>query len=75
MENAQKELSLSSGTPTKTIILRGDLALETCKLAWEVNFDLIVMGRWGLTEIKEYLLDSVSMRVIRRTRCPVLVVR
>ena len=38
------------------------------------GYDLVVMGRRGLTPMKEMLVGSVSDRVLRLCHCPVTVV-
>lgn len=74
VDKVQNELSSYPVSP-KAIILWGDPSFEICKMVEKGDYDLIVIGSRGLTEIKEYLLGSVSMRVVRRAKCPVLVVR
>jgi nucleotide-binding universal stress UspA family protein len=48
---------------------------EICKIASELNVDLIVLGSRGNTGLKRVLLGSTAERVIRFAPCPVLVVR
>ncbi len=43
--------------------------------AWTENADLIVMGTHGATGLKHTYIGSVAEKVIRRARCPVLVIR
>ena len=45
--------------------------LETAK---NDNFDLIIMGNRGFSNIKRFFLGSVSQRVISDAPCPVLVI-
>lgn len=57
---------VTTGTHTATAIV---------KFADEGNFDLIVVGSRGKTELETISLGSVSEGVIERAHCPVLVVR
>ena len=74
IEKIQNQLS-AYNVILKTMIFTGDPAFEICRIAELSDVDLIVLGSRGLSEIKEYFLGSVSMRVVRRARRPVLVVR
>lgn len=58
-----------------TIILSGSPAEEIALLAKTENFDLIVIGSRGLSEIKGMLLGSVSDRVAHIAPCPILIVK
>ncbi|TYO96849.1 universal stress protein [Desulfallas thermosapovorans] len=53
----------------------GDPAGEIIKEACNGNYDLIVIGSRGLDDVENWLLGSVSQRVVRRSKCPVLVIR
>lgn len=48
---------------------------EICKLAGELNADLIVLGSRGNTGLKRIFLGSTAERVVRFAPCPALVVR
>jgi nucleotide-binding universal stress UspA family protein len=48
---------------------------EICKLARELDVELIVLGSRGNTGLKRLLLGSTAERVVRFSPCPVLVVR
>lgn len=47
---------------------------EIIKEASEGNFDLIVMGRRGFSDIERFFIGSVTQRVIAGASCPVLVI-
>ena len=57
------KIRLEEGIPVKTIL---ELSNE---------YDLIVMGTLGRTGMSKFLMGSVAERVVRASRCPVLVVR
>jgi nucleotide-binding universal stress UspA family protein len=57
---------------------RGDAAAQTLAYAKEIGADMIVIGRHGegvLSNIISAVLGSVAEVVIRKSPCPVLVVR
>jgi len=53
----------------------GDPVTETLRVAREINADLIVMGSHGRTGLSRLLMGSVAEQVVRRSTCPVLVVK
>lgn len=53
----------------------GKPAEEILALATEVGADLIFIGSHGKVGLERFVLGSVSERVVREARCPVMVVR
>jgi nucleotide-binding universal stress UspA family protein len=53
----------------------GDLAREIADFAQSCHADLIVLPSHGRTGISRLLIGFVAERVVRRARCPVLVLR
>ncbi len=53
----------------------GAAAQEIVDLAWEAEADVIVVGRHGVGGRRLFLLGTVPERVLRLSRCPVLVVQ
>jgi nucleotide-binding universal stress UspA family protein len=53
----------------------GSPAAEILALAEEVGADLIFIGSHGKTGVERLMLGSVSERVVREAKCPVLVAR
>lgn len=53
----------------------GHPAEEILGVAKEVGADLLFVGSHGKTGVERFLLGSVSERVVREARCPVMVVR
>lgn len=53
----------------------GHPADQILDLAREVGADLIFIGSHGMTGLERLMLGSVSERVVREAKCPVMVVR
>ena len=53
----------------------GKASTEILALASEIGADLIFIGSHGKTGIERVLLGSVSERVVREAKCPVMVAR
>jgi nucleotide-binding universal stress UspA family protein len=60
--------------PVETRLRLGHAAAEILRAAEEVGADLIVMGTHGRTGLRRLLTGSVAEAVLRRARCPVLIV-
>jgi nucleotide-binding universal stress UspA family protein len=73
LERTIQALGLPTGRykVTHTIGIPGDAILSEAKLG---GYDLIVMGRRGLSPIREMFLGSVSQAVLHRCTCPLLLV-
>ncbi len=74
LEKVQQKYA-SEGVILEGKIVWGNAAEEVCKEAKNNNYDLVVMGSRGLSEIKGFIMGSVSNRVVRHAACPVLIVR
>lgn len=64
-EGADCECKLVQGVPADEIV----------KIAESEKVDLIVMGSRGLTEVRAFLLGSVSDKVSHHAKCPTLIVK
>lgn len=53
----------------------GNPVAEILAVAQDVGADLLFIGSHGKTGVERFLLGSVSERVVREARCPVMVVR
>jgi len=53
-------------------LISGDPPTAICRLAEEIDADLIVMGTHGRTGLSRLLMGSVAEAVVRRAPCPVL---
>jgi nucleotide-binding universal stress UspA family protein len=56
-------------------LVHGDAEAEILNLCGKVNADLIVMGAYGHTRIRELILGSTTSHVIRKASVPVLLAR
>jgi nucleotide-binding universal stress UspA family protein len=54
---------------------QGVPAEELLRAATDVKVDLIVLGSRGLSQVKAFLLGSVSDKVSHHAKCPTLIVR
>jgi len=62
------------GVPLRTESRVGHPAETLVRVAEEGGYDLIILGRRGLTPVQRWMLGSVSERVLRYAPCAVLVV-
>lgn len=65
----------ASGAQTKTILLKGDPAEEILRYAENEKVDLIVAGSRGLSQVKSWLMGSVSRKLVHYAKCSVLIVK
>lgn len=53
----------------------GDPGLKITKFAKSLNFDIIVIGARGMSNLKEIFLGSVSNYVLHKSTIPVMIVK
>jgi len=70
IETAQKE-----NIKINTYILVGNPSVEILNFAKENNVDLIVIGKTGKSKIEQWLLGSVSKKILDHAPCSVLLIR
>jgi nucleotide-binding universal stress UspA family protein len=77
-EEELKELSekIQKDTGVKAVVkvLEGTPSDSICKLAYEENISLIVMGTHGVSGLREFFIGSEAFRVIKNATCPVLTI-
>ncbi|WP_050616507.1 universal stress protein [Bacillus testis] len=66
------DLLTQKGVKAQAIYLHGDPAEVISREAGK--YDVVIMGRRGLSTFKELVIGSVSHKVIQNTACPVLIV-
>jgi nucleotide-binding universal stress UspA family protein len=64
-----------AGYPAQGLVRRGHAAQEILRAAKELSAGLIVVGDRGISGIREFLLGSVSGRILRYAPCSVLIAR
>ena len=65
----------TEGIDYQSRLIQGVPAEEILKVAQSEKVDLIVLGSRGLTEVRAFLLGSVSDKVSHHAKCPTLIVR
>jgi nucleotide-binding universal stress UspA family protein len=65
----------SLGLAATSVLKRGDAATEIIDYVKENKIDLIVSGSRGLSQIRSWLMGSVSRKLVHYSGCSVLVVR
>lgn len=68
-------LNTCSGMRAAPILARGDAATEIIQYAKEHEIDLILAGSRGLSEMRSWLLGSVSRKLVHYANCSVLVIK
>jgi nucleotide-binding universal stress UspA family protein len=70
-----KQQALEAGVTADVETLHGDPEAKILELKESVGADLIVMGAYGHTRIREFILGSTTSHVLRKSDVPVLLVR
>jgi nucleotide-binding universal stress UspA family protein len=65
----------SFGIEAKSTLLQGDAATEIIEYVQKHKIDLIVAGSRGLSQMKSWLLGSVSRKLVHYSNCSTLVVK
>ncbi len=66
---------IAKGVKAETVLRWGKPFVEIIREIKEKKIDLVVMGSHGRTGIPHLLIGSTAERVVRKSPCPVLVVR
>jgi nucleotide-binding universal stress UspA family protein len=70
-----RELSLARGLKTHAQLVHDNPEQAILHVADEIAADWIVMGAYGHTRIREWILGSTTSHVLRQARVPVLLAR
>lgn len=74
MTAAVEEAAKAAGVDVEFVILKGNPAEKILSFAEKQDADMIVVGSLGKTDVESFLLGSVSEKVTRNAKIPVLVV-
>lgn len=56
-------------------IIRGEPGPSIVDYANKNSFDVVLIGSRGLNALQEFMLGSVSHKVAKRTKCPVMIIK
>ena len=70
-----ERMANEAGISYEIKILHGEPGPVIVDYANKNNFDIIVIGSRGLNGLQEFVLGSVSHKVVKRAKCPVLIVK
>ena len=73
--NYSKKRSAQNGILFEKKISFGDIGSEIIKFAKALNYDIIIIGARGMSNIKEIFLGSVSNYVLHKSKIPVMIVK
>lgn len=73
--NSMEELIHLANVPLAVKHTFGDPGPTIVREASEGNYDVVVIGSRGLNQFQEMVLGSVSHKVAKRVKCPVLIVK
>ena len=70
-----QNLLLKQGLKAKPVLARGDAATEIIEYTKQEQIDLLVAGSRGLSQVRGWLMGSVSRKLVHYAGCSVLVVK
>ncbi|MFS0725594.1 universal stress protein [Paenibacillus sp. 1P07SE] len=65
----------SKNVTNKIKIITGDPGPAIVEYANKEKVDLVILGSRGLNALQEFVLGSVSHKVVKRAQCPVMIVK
>jgi nucleotide-binding universal stress UspA family protein len=71
---AQQTLS-AAGFDVSTVLKQGEVESTLCSYRREHAIDMLIMGAWGHSVIRRFLVGSTTTSVIRNAQIPVLLLR
>ena len=74
LEEISERIRKESGVKAVVKALEGTPADRICKFALEENISLIVMGKHGVSGLREFFIGSEAFKVVKNATCPVLTI-
>jgi nucleotide-binding universal stress UspA family protein len=74
MESIEQK-ALEAGINYEIKIIRGEPGPSIVEYANENKFDVVLIGSRGLNALQEFMLGSVSHKVAKRAKCPVMIIK
>lgn len=65
----------AAGIDVETVLVRGDAATEILNYVKEKEINLVVVGSRGLSQVRGWLLGSVSRKLVHYAECSVMIVK
>ncbi len=75
LKNLSKEVATESGVVCDFVALKGDIYVETDKMAEKMNSSLIVVGLDTHVKFRSFMSQSNASKFIKNAPCPVLTIR
>jgi len=66
------QIKQEAGVVVNYLISSGRIREEVCRIAEEVDADLIILGTHGVSGLKEFFMGSNAFRIVSEAHCPVL---
>jgi nucleotide-binding universal stress UspA family protein len=70
-----ERIAIEAGVKYEIKILHGEPGPAIVEYINENNTDIVVIGSRGLNKLQEFVLGSVSHKVAKHAKCPVLIVK
>jgi nucleotide-binding universal stress UspA family protein len=70
-----EKMATEFGISFETTILYGEPGSTIVEYANKTKTDIVILGSRGLNGLQEFVIGSVSHKVLKRTNCPVLIVK
>jgi nucleotide-binding universal stress UspA family protein len=75
LENALRFISKCTEIDPTPVLARGDAATEILQYIKEHEIDMVIAGSRGLSEMRAWLLGSVSRKLVHYAACSVMIVK
>ena len=70
-----KQVLKSAGIRVETMLLQGEVVSVVCQHAADMGCNLIVMGAYGHSRIRQFIVGSTTTGILKATQASVLLLR